>query len=169
MTTRHSNHGSERAPMDPMRKTALVAGVLYLITFVSIPTLALYGPVKTDPDYILSAGSRHRRARGRLPRGRSSPSPASAPPSRCSRSSSGSSEGFALGFVASRVFEAAIIAVGVVSLLSLVTLRQPGRHRSARRPRWSPSGASLVADLQLDVPARTEPHAGPERPAAGHR
>ena len=30
--------------MDPMRKTALVAGVFYLITFVSIPTLALYGP-----------------------------------------------------------------------------------------------------------------------------
>jgi len=31
--------------MDSTRKTALVAGVLYLVTFVSIPTLALYGPV----------------------------------------------------------------------------------------------------------------------------
>ena len=30
--------------MDSMRKTALVAGILYLITFVSIPILALYAP-----------------------------------------------------------------------------------------------------------------------------
>ena len=35
---------TKRAPMDKMRKTALVAGVFYLITFVSIPTLSLYGP-----------------------------------------------------------------------------------------------------------------------------
>ena len=33
------------APMSSTRKTALVAGVFYLITFISIPTLALYGPV----------------------------------------------------------------------------------------------------------------------------
>ena len=34
------------SPMSPTRKTALVAGIFYLITFISIPTLALYGPVK---------------------------------------------------------------------------------------------------------------------------
>jgi hypothetical protein len=38
--------------MSPLRRTALVAGVLYLLTFVSIPTLALYGPVR-DPNYIV--------------------------------------------------------------------------------------------------------------------
>jgi Domain of unknown function (DUF4386) len=38
--------------MDSMRKTAIVAGALYLLTFVSIPTLALYGPVR-DPNYIV--------------------------------------------------------------------------------------------------------------------
>ena len=32
--------------MSRFRKTALVAGALYLLTFVSIPTLALYGSVK---------------------------------------------------------------------------------------------------------------------------
>ncbi len=32
--------------MTSLRKTALVAGVFYLITFISIPTLALYSPVK---------------------------------------------------------------------------------------------------------------------------
>jgi hypothetical protein len=36
-----------------MRKTALVAGIFYLITFISIPTLALYGPVKNHRDWIL--------------------------------------------------------------------------------------------------------------------
>jgi hypothetical protein len=41
--------------MSPLRKTALVAGVLYLLTFVSIPTLALYGAVH-DPNYILGPG-----------------------------------------------------------------------------------------------------------------
>ncbi len=35
---------TKRVPMDSLRKTALVAGVLYLITFVSIPTFSLYGP-----------------------------------------------------------------------------------------------------------------------------
>ena len=44
--------------MDSMRKTALVAGIFYLITFISIPTLALYGPVKNHRDWILSSGSR---------------------------------------------------------------------------------------------------------------
>jgi hypothetical protein len=41
--------------MSPLRRTALVAGVLYLLTFVSIPTLALYGPVR-DPNYIVGPG-----------------------------------------------------------------------------------------------------------------
>ena len=35
-------------------------------------------------------------------------------------------EGFALGFVTTRVFEAGVIAVGVMSILSVVTLQQPG-------------------------------------------
>ena len=43
--------------MTSLRKTALVAGVFYLITFISIPTLALYGQVKTDQNFITSAGS----------------------------------------------------------------------------------------------------------------
>jgi len=38
------------------RKTALVAGIFYLITFISIPTLTLYGSVKSK-DYIISSGA----------------------------------------------------------------------------------------------------------------
>jgi hypothetical protein len=44
MTTAMRITATKRVPMDSMRKTALVAGIFYLITFISIPTLALYGP-----------------------------------------------------------------------------------------------------------------------------
>src|SRR6266699_4984950 len=44
-------------PMSSTRKTALVAGIFYLITFISIPTLALYGHVKNHRDWILGSGS----------------------------------------------------------------------------------------------------------------
>jgi Domain of unknown function (DUF4386) len=56
MTTAMRITTTKRAPMDSMRKTALVAGVFYLITFISIPTLALYGPVKDHRDWILGSG-----------------------------------------------------------------------------------------------------------------
>ncbi len=45
----------EEVQMSPHRKTALVAGVFYLLTFVSIPTLFLYGQVK-GANYIIGAG-----------------------------------------------------------------------------------------------------------------
>jgi hypothetical protein len=45
----------KRVPMDSPRKTALVAGVMYVLTFVSIPTLALYASVR-DPNYIVGPG-----------------------------------------------------------------------------------------------------------------
>ncbi len=55
-TTPQANPQATRNPMSSTRKTALVAGVFYLITFVSIPTLALYGPVKNHQDWILGSG-----------------------------------------------------------------------------------------------------------------
>src|SRR5215218_10272472 len=43
--------------MSPLRKTALVAGALYLITFAtSIPARVLFAPVRNDPKYILGPG-----------------------------------------------------------------------------------------------------------------
>src|SRR5450759_2298207 len=53
ITTRTT--ATKRAPMDSLRKTSLVAGVLYLLTFVSIPTLFIYGPVKSA-NYVIGAG-----------------------------------------------------------------------------------------------------------------
>ena len=55
MTTATQRPATRRAPMDKMRKTALTAGVLYLITFVSIPTLKLYHGVLNNHQFITHA------------------------------------------------------------------------------------------------------------------
>src|SRR3989442_14489968 len=55
MTITDRTTATKRVPMDSLRKTALVAGALYLLTFISIPTLFLYVPVH-DPKYIVGSG-----------------------------------------------------------------------------------------------------------------
>jgi Domain of unknown function (DUF4386) len=114
---------AETTPMTSTRKTALVAGIFYLITFISIPTLALYGPVKNHRDWVLGTGSHT----GVLVGGflevivaLAGIGTAIALYPVVKRQN----EGFALGFVTSRVIEAGLIFTGVLSLLSLVTLRQ---------------------------------------------
>ena len=115
----------KRAPMDSMRKTALVAGLFYLLTFISIPTLALYAPVKTDPNFIISAGATTPILLGgflEIVVALAGIGTAVALFSVVKRQH----EGFALGFVTTRIFEAGVIAIGVMSILSVVTLQQPG-------------------------------------------
>ena len=115
--------------MSPLRKTALVAGVLYLLTFVSIPTLYLYVPVH-DPRYILGPGP----DTGVLVGGvlevivaLAGIGTAVALYPVLKRQN----EGVALGFVGSRVLEAAGILAGVACLLSIVSLRQAGAGTGA--------------------------------------
>ena len=115
----------QRVPMDSLRKTALVAGVLYLITFISIPTLALYGQVLSDPNYITGHGPDTRVVIGAILEvivALAGVGTAVALYPVVKRQN----EGIALGFVGSRTLEAAAIIAGVVSLMSLVTLRQAG-------------------------------------------
>jgi uncharacterized protein DUF4386 len=112
-----------RTPMSPTRKIALVAGIFYLITFISIPTLALYGPVKNHRDWILSSGGHT----GLLVGGFLEVIVALAGIGTAVTLYpvvKRQNEGAALGFVTARVVEAVMIFTGVVSLLSLVTLRQ---------------------------------------------
>jgi Domain of unknown function (DUF4386) len=109
--------------MNSLRKTALVAGVFYLITFISIPTLALYGPVKDHRDWIFSSGGHT----GVLVGGVLEVIVALAGIGTAVTLYpvvKRQNEGLALGFVTSRVLEAGIIFTGVFSLLSLVTLQQ---------------------------------------------
>ncbi|MFI5086633.1 MAG: DUF4386 domain-containing protein [Actinomycetales bacterium] len=127
-----------RLTMDPLRKTALVAGVLYLISFVSIPTLALYRPV-ADPQFVTGAGPDLPIIIGGILEiivALAGIGTAVALFPVVKRQN----EGLALGVVAARVFEAAAIFAGVVCLLALVSLRQAGAGTTAVA-----TGQALVA------------------------
>ena len=108
--------------MTPLRKTSLVAGVLYLLTFVSIPTLFLYGAVH-DPNYILGPGPDTAVLFGGVLEvivALAGIGTAVALYPVLKRQN----EGAALGLVGSRVLEAAGILAGVACLLTIVSLRQ---------------------------------------------
>jgi hypothetical protein len=136
---------AKRIPMTSTRKTALVAGVCYLITFVSIPTLALYRPVLNNRDWIISSGGHA----GMLVGGFLEVIAALAAIGTAVTLYpvvKRQNEGVALGFVAARVLEAVMIFTGVVSLLSLVTLRQDlGATAGANAAALVTTGAAHVA------------------------
>lgn len=111
--------------MDSLRKTALTAGVIYLITFISIPTIALYGPVRNDPNYIVGPGPDTPVIFGGVLE--------IIVALACIGTAvvlypvvKRQNEAVAMGFIGARVLEAAAIFAGVVSILSVVTLRQAG-------------------------------------------
>ncbi len=139
MTTTHA-----KAPMDPMRKTALVAGVLYLVTFVgSIPALALYHNILHNPHYILGGASDTGvlwGAIGEIICALAGIATAVVLYPVAKRHS----DTAALGFVTSRVIEAALIFVGVLSVLSLVTLHKAGAS-SGDAASMVGAGRALVA------------------------
>ena len=116
-------------PVNSTRRTALVAGVLYLLTFVSIPTLALYGSIH-DPNYILGPGPDTAVIIGGILEiivalAGIGTAVALYPVLKKQN------EGAALGLVGSRVLEAGTIFAGVAFLLSVVTLRQAGAGADA--------------------------------------
>jgi len=124
MTTAAPHIARPSAPADWTRKNALAGGILYLVTFAaSIPALLLIGPVLNDPNYIVSAGSDTRVVVGCLldaVNALAAVGTAVAVLPVVRRQN----ESLAVGFVTSRMFEAAVIMVGVVSLLAVVTLRR---------------------------------------------
>jgi hypothetical protein len=110
--------------MTSSRKISLVAGVFYLLTFVSIPTLALYGQVRA-PNYIVGSGPDTSVMLGAVLEiivALAGIGTAVALYSVIKKQN----EGVALGFVGARVLEAAAIFAGVASLLTVVTLRRAG-------------------------------------------
>jgi hypothetical protein len=126
MSTTVRTTATTRVPMDSTRKTAFVGGAFYVITFAaSIPALLLLSPVLNHPGYIASAGADTSVLWGcflDLVTALAGIGSAVALFSVVKRQH----EGFALGFVTSRIVEAVFIVIGVVSLLAVVTLRQAG-------------------------------------------
>lgn len=100
--------------------------MFYLITFASsIPAVFLLEPVLNHPDYVVSAGNDTSVVWGCLldlinAFACVGTAVALFPVVRRQNVST------ALGFVAARLFEAAVISIGVVSLLAVVSLRRTG-------------------------------------------
>jgi uncharacterized protein DUF4386 len=136
-----------KVPMDPVRKTAMWAGVLYLLTFASsIPAAFFFlTPVLNDPNYILGPGADTRVLTGGLLDMVNA--------FACIGTAvvlfpllKRQNEAVALGFVTSRLLEAAIISVGVVSLFAVVALRQDlAGAATADDASLTTVGAALVA------------------------
>ncbi len=110
--------------MTSLRRTAAVAGVLFLITHVtSVAARLLYVPVLGNPEYITGSGPESLVVLAAfldvlLAVAIVGTGVALYPVVRRQN------EGIALGYVALRTLEAAVITAGVVALLTLVTLRQ---------------------------------------------
>ena len=117
-----------RAPLDrpgdpPSRRVARIAGIFMVITFISIPALPLYDQALHHANFVVGAGGDARVYVGAL--------------FEIFTLIAGigmavtlfpvlkrQSESLALGYVTVRVVESCLIAVGIVSLLALVTLRK---------------------------------------------
>jgi uncharacterized protein DUF4386 len=115
--------------MNSLRKHSLAAGLFYLLTFVSIPTLALYRSVR-GPNFVTGPGPDTPVILGVLLEmvvALAGIGTAVALYPVVKRQG----EARAVGFVASRVLEAATIYLGIVSLMSIVTLRQTGAGAGA--------------------------------------
>lgn len=115
--------------MSPLRKYSLAGGVFYLLTFVSIPTLGLYRSVR-GPNFVIGPGPDAPVILGVLLEmvvalAGIGTAVALYPVVRRQ------GEARAVGFVASRLLEGATIYVGIVSLMSIVTLRQAGAGTGA--------------------------------------
>lgn len=110
--------------MDADQKAARIFGGLFILTFVTlIAGLLLYGPVLDEKDYVLNGSADGQISLGALFEillvvANIGTAVVLFPIARRY------SETLALSWVASRIVESTIIAVGAISLLSVVTLRQ---------------------------------------------
>ena len=128
----------------PYRRTARIAGIWFVVTFISIAALPLYDSILNDSRFIVGAGGDTSVQLGAV--------------AEILTAIAGiatavtlfpilrrQSEGLALGYVALRIVESTIIAVGVVSLLAIVMLRQDLAGGATDSASLILSGQSLVA------------------------
>jgi Domain of unknown function (DUF4386) len=147
--TMSSPSRSESAALDgptlsEARRRARIAGIFFVVTFISIAALPLYHSVLNDHGFIVGSGGDTHVQLGAVAEiitaiAGIGTAVALYPILRRQ------SESLALGYVTLRVVESALIAVGIVSLLALVTLRQDLAGGGADRASLILTGRSLVA------------------------
>jgi hypothetical protein len=135
----------DRPTEPPQRRTARIAGVLFLVTFAtSIPAVLLYDAVLNDTGFILGAGAETSVLLGAfleliLIVANIGTAVVLFPILKRQ------SESLALGYVTARVIESTFIAVGILSLLAVVTLRQDLAGTGTDPATLVTAGRSLVA------------------------
>ena len=127
------------------RRTARIVGWLFIGTFVfSIPGYLLYGPVLDHPDYVLGGGHDTQITLGAF---------LEILTAICNIGTAvvlypvarRYSHRVALGYVASRILESTVIVAGVVSVLSVLTLRRQFAGTAADPDTLTIAGQTLVA------------------------
>ncbi|MBV8733516.1 MAG: DUF4386 domain-containing protein [Solirubrobacterales bacterium] len=126
------------------RRTARIAGIFFVVTFISIAALPLYDSVLNHHGFIVGAGGDTQVQLGAV--------------AEIITAIAGigtavtlypilrrQSEGLALGYVTLRVVESTLITVGIVSLLAIVTLRRDLAGGPTDRASLILNGRSLVA------------------------
>jgi hypothetical protein len=124
-TTRSPATRSQHAPVDPMRKTAYVVGVLFVITYITsiAAKFAFYPPFLDNANYILGDGEDTRVLWGAFAEmiliiANIGTAVALYPVLKRRFPA------LSLGFVTARLMESVFIAVGVLAVVTLVTMRQ---------------------------------------------
>jgi len=111
------------------RKTSLTAGILYLLTFVSIPTIGLYSNAKSS-NYILGQGTDTQTIVGAILEVIVALA-GIATAVVLFRILKKQNESAGIGLIASRILEASSIFVGVAFIMTIVTLRETGAGTDA--------------------------------------
>jgi uncharacterized protein DUF4386 len=114
-----------RQPAEATRRLGTITGLLWILTFLtSIPAVLLYDPLLNDSNFILGAGGGDARifigAFLELLLILANIGTAVVPFALFKRHN----ERLALGYVTARLVECGFIAVGIVSVLAIMTLRQ---------------------------------------------
>jgi Domain of unknown function (DUF4386) len=148
-TSMSSPNGSTSPALDrpgqaQTRRRARLAGIFFVLTFISIAALPLYHSVLSDHNFIARAGGDAHVQLGAL--------------AEIITAIAGigtavtlypilrrQSEGLALGYVTLRVVESTIITIGIVSLLAVLTLRQDLAGGATDHASLILTGRSLVA------------------------
>ena len=138
--------------METLRKPGRIAGLWFLATFVfSIPAVLLYDPVLNDTGYVFGVGSESRVAAGAvlevlLVISNIATAVVFFPVLKLVK------ESVALGYVASRITESAIIVTGLMSLLTVTTLRDDiGGASAAAVAGGRASALDVAARALVDV------------------
>jgi hypothetical protein len=132
------------APNASHQRTARIAGIWFLITFISIAALPLYDSILNDTRFIVGGSGDTSVQLGVV--------------AEILTAIAGiatavtlfpilrrQNEGLALGYVALRIVESTIITIGIVSLLAIVTLRQDLAGGATDSASLILNGRSLVA------------------------